>query len=302
MAKLYILGNGFDLAHGLETKYSDFRKWLSRKCNRLLFYILIYNEMGVFSQKLDGNWANIENCLKLNLSRIDEINNAFSKVDFSSYTFATKFFKSSIYGTILKVFKNKFRSWVKEIEKQINKKELKIKEIFDFSADDKFISFNYTSTLQIVYKIADANIRQIHGRISLPNYITFGTKKNNKSNITEPNEYTYTFNKEYKGKKETIINKVLPKWCENIEEVVIYGCTFDMESGDFEYFNAFSEYLKGKKIKLIYYCDESNPNDLQDKNEKEKLIEALNKKNELDIELVSSIDFLKKHEHLNLKN
>lgn len=25
---LYIVGNGFDLAHGLKTKYNDFRNWL----------------------------------------------------------------------------------------------------------------------------------------------------------------------------------------------------------------------------------------------------------------------------------
>ena len=28
MDKLYIIGNGFDCAHGLPTKYSDFRKYV----------------------------------------------------------------------------------------------------------------------------------------------------------------------------------------------------------------------------------------------------------------------------------
>lgn len=28
---LYIIGNGFDLAHGMATRYSDFKRWLIKK-------------------------------------------------------------------------------------------------------------------------------------------------------------------------------------------------------------------------------------------------------------------------------
>lgn len=33
--RLFILGNGFDLSHGLETKYTDFEKWVSNRNKRL---------------------------------------------------------------------------------------------------------------------------------------------------------------------------------------------------------------------------------------------------------------------------
>ena len=29
MSNLFIIGNGFDIAHGLPTKYADFKKYLS---------------------------------------------------------------------------------------------------------------------------------------------------------------------------------------------------------------------------------------------------------------------------------
>lgn len=31
MKKLYIIGNGFDLAHGIRTSYNDFISWYKKK-------------------------------------------------------------------------------------------------------------------------------------------------------------------------------------------------------------------------------------------------------------------------------
>ncbi len=30
MSTLYIIGNGFDLSHGLKTRYTDFSKWVEK--------------------------------------------------------------------------------------------------------------------------------------------------------------------------------------------------------------------------------------------------------------------------------
>lgn len=299
MAKLYILGNGFDLAHGLKTKYSDFGDWLLKKNFEAYILINFYSIIGVYSEKLEGNWGNIENALNLNYEELEKINDFFSKGSLLSISHQTYFMMSSIFDQIIRVFKDDFREWVEEIEKQINNKKSEIKKIFNFSKDDKFISFNYTSTLQTVYEIADANIRQIHGKISSRENIIFGTEKNNKSNVTNLNSYkhTYTsiFSKESKRIATNVIDNLLSDWCKNIEEVIIYGCTFGKENGDIEYFKGFCECecLKGKKIKLIYYCDESNPNDSQDEKDKSELVKSLDK-NSKNIKPVSNIEFLSK--------
>lgn len=34
MAKLYILGNGFDIAHSIESRYSDFERWVEKSANK----------------------------------------------------------------------------------------------------------------------------------------------------------------------------------------------------------------------------------------------------------------------------
>ena len=36
MNRLILIGNGFDLAHGLKTKYADFIEWYRRECNTRL--------------------------------------------------------------------------------------------------------------------------------------------------------------------------------------------------------------------------------------------------------------------------
>lgn len=35
--RLFIIGNGFDLAHGLKTKYEDFRKYLEENNENFLY-------------------------------------------------------------------------------------------------------------------------------------------------------------------------------------------------------------------------------------------------------------------------
>ncbi|NAA54043.1 AbiH family protein [Enterococcus faecalis] len=61
--RLFILGNGFDLSHGLETKYTDFEKWVSNRNKRLhekiTFMMEEHNKIVVnLEDKL--NWSDFE--------------------------------------------------------------------------------------------------------------------------------------------------------------------------------------------------------------------------------------------------
>ena len=50
MRSLFILGNGFDLAHGMPTRYSDFRKYLVSSYPDIAEYKNYCTDMFIFNQ------------------------------------------------------------------------------------------------------------------------------------------------------------------------------------------------------------------------------------------------------------
>lgn len=61
--RLFILGNGFDLSHGLETKYTDFEKWVSNRNKRLHEKItFMMDEHNKIVENLEDNlnWSDFE--------------------------------------------------------------------------------------------------------------------------------------------------------------------------------------------------------------------------------------------------
>ena len=55
---LYILGNGFDIAHGISSRYSDFEKWVKARGNKQLV-----DMMNVFFSNEHDLWADVETAL-----------------------------------------------------------------------------------------------------------------------------------------------------------------------------------------------------------------------------------------------
>ncbi len=65
-SNLYIIGNGFDIMHGLSTKYEDFRKWLVTNGDEQL--VKLMNLLFPYAPDNDDNngnwfWSDIENYL-----------------------------------------------------------------------------------------------------------------------------------------------------------------------------------------------------------------------------------------------
>src|SRR5690606_6187141 len=53
MNRLILLGNGFDLAHGLKTGYNDFIKWYFKKCLRSSFTHAPFEDTMLYVVKVD---------------------------------------------------------------------------------------------------------------------------------------------------------------------------------------------------------------------------------------------------------
>lgn len=160
MDTLYIIGNGFDRHHGLNTRYCDFHK-----------YIIEYNEdleneienYFAFEAGDDFLWSNFEKNLETfdwkaffddncHVNPLDE--------DFKpSYTFGVEDSIEEETDRFVSKIQDSFESWIRDIDIGSVKKKLRLKE------DSFFINFNYTMVLEEVYKIQQENILHIHGDI-----------------------------------------------------------------------------------------------------------------------------------------
>lgn len=173
MKRLFILGNGFDLSHGLETKYTDFEKWVSNRNKELhekiSFMMEEHNKIVLnlehklnwsdfeksFHEIIQGGWG--ENFIEENIQ--DYLSNPgdpnFSDADWGAL-------ERELEGQLVSLSDVKllFNEWISlTIEPTV--KQHRPKYVFD--KEDMFFSFNYTTTLETIYKIKESNIYHIHG-------------------------------------------------------------------------------------------------------------------------------------------
>lgn len=164
MEVLYIIGNGFDLWHGLPTKYTDFYAFSSSELDEFEQYFLDPSSKPL--------WYNFEENLgKFNR---DEFYDRHNFIDLSDESFKS----SMVYGledditeeanNMVESIGSLFHDWIESIP--IEDVEAKI----DFKLTGRFISFNYTSLLQAVYEISDDLVFHIHGSLSKYDNLIFG--------------------------------------------------------------------------------------------------------------------------------
>ncbi len=165
MAKLYIIGNGFDLWHGLPTGYDCFYAFAKEMLDELENY---YS----FHVAHKGPWCDFEN----SLGCFDwlQFYEAHNHIDVASESFRP----SEVYGLEdalieqadhhVEAIREFFREWVEEID--ISVAEIKLA----FPQDARFITFNYTSTLQSIYGISDEWVFHVHGRADKFDDLIFG--------------------------------------------------------------------------------------------------------------------------------
>lgn len=199
MAKLFIIGNGFDLAHGMKTKYSDFRQFLIDNyldgeytpysfCDVPQTILMPdgdeqYNERDVVESILkilddtEGvDWNNVETslgCLQYHLF-LDDYD--FYDPEDDNYMRDTYYrnqdLSSQLQGALCQI-NNYFQEWINTIEiATIPKTEFR--KLIN-PQDDLFINFNYTRTLQDLYNIQ--NVCHIHGTANEKIYFGHGERE-----------------------------------------------------------------------------------------------------------------------------
>ena len=188
MSTLFIIGNGFDIAHGIPTKYSDFREfilgmypnaeknskkivsleYLNRKSPEEIAAEFLICAMDVACGK---TWADFEDALsrihffdKWPKSHHEDDEDA-DREQATNHLLKMMVMNDKVIQSIMQwqVFLSK---WIRNVENRIdagfyNTKESIKKEIA--KNESVFITFNYTKTLQVLYDIK--KVIHIHNRV-----------------------------------------------------------------------------------------------------------------------------------------
>ena len=159
---LYIIGNGFDLHHGIKSRFSDFKRYL-QDVDRAL-YKLVDEYIPA-----DENWSDLE--LALADVDPDEIKNyarqflkSYSADPWSdSYHHDYQYEINRIVEGLSVKLKKRFTEWVSKI--YIPRPVEVEGQRLNLNRDAKYLSFNYTPTLSMIYGISKDNILYIHGEV-----------------------------------------------------------------------------------------------------------------------------------------
>lgn len=163
--KLYIIGNGFDLHHGINSSYKNYLVWLI--ANRKDIYDLI---LKYYPDAVDKEWWN-EFEFNLGFPDTQEVK---YEIDNSSYygqpsEDEIEEMRSISWdrgawdihvtlGLLIDQIKSSFCDWISSLESANSSKKLNL----DLS-NAIFLNFNYTKTLECLYEVEEKNILYIHG-------------------------------------------------------------------------------------------------------------------------------------------
>ena len=297
---LFIIGNGFDMGHGISTRYWDFRTYLERLYPEFLYafeeHYYLYPGMSNES-KASLLW----NELETNLANIDEdviIENAVSiDMDLDSGDVG-------IEDTLYNYFSDEY-SYIKRLSGYLKQwvRTIRIKGVVPktslITPDNFYITFNYTAVLENVYQVSPSNILHIHG--SLREYdIDPVLGHGNQKRIESIKEKKEEANRLFDEKWASICRAVEDYYLRTYKDVGKYSLSLhslskmeidgisvighSLASVDRTYFRAIDTLSDGKLTWKVYYYSEKDVNSL-----KHNLIDA--GVDEVRIRMISSSNF-----------
>lgn len=157
---LFIIGNGFDLMHGVQSRYTNFRDSISKKSSlRTILETFL---------KVDDVWADFEDALGhldvhvlLDDDQIDMWLGGYGAYDPDAS--AASFYAATevIMGPVLDITRElprRFRMWVESLRVLSQDRPLD-----GLITDGKVLCFNYTEFIEELYGVSHRNVCYIHG-------------------------------------------------------------------------------------------------------------------------------------------
>ena len=169
--RLYIIGNGFDIRHGLPTGYKHFKSYVAKNDQELYDAIEEYIPAGDEWNELESALGEIDYELILQNSEMFLV--SYDTNDWSdAYHHDYQYEVDKITRMLSARLKEQFADWVKgiNIADAYNSKQY----IPPIPRESLYFSFNYTNILQKIYPVPDAQVIHIHGNCSYDNDLILG--------------------------------------------------------------------------------------------------------------------------------
>ena len=138
--KLYVIGNGFDLAHNLQTSYSNYYSYIKSHANE------------------NNKWNDILEYYPENHELWSDAETYICKIDRKRFLEPKQIFGISDLDSLFDKIKKSFELFIIEVEKHVDE----LSPIFHIDKDALFLTFNYTTVLEDVYGIQKERVLHIH--------------------------------------------------------------------------------------------------------------------------------------------
>lgn len=246
MATLHIIGNGFDLHHGIASSYEDFREYAWKYSGSDAYWVGQLETC--YPTKKNGElelWCDLEHALG-NINFQNAFSESTEDIELeedhemrfqAQMEDAPKYHLEMMFGAFHRIFEK----WVNQIDIDVQAVALP-----HFDRNGLFLSFNYTETLEAIYQIPKAQINYIHGKRNCHQRLVVGHINNLNGNdflVQEPLIYEYeaydniakVVNQQQKNISGIVCDNA--KYWESltsIDKIVIYG--HSLSDIDFSYF------------------------------------------------------------------
>lgn len=265
---LHIVGNGFDLAHGIASSYADFKDYAWKHGDQYLMGLLetCYSDANPWNGEL-YLWSDLERALgnpdfqaAFEASTDDiQLEDGHEGRYIAQMENAPEF----LLGMMFDAFHRVFEDWANDIDNNVDP----IPHLSHFGGGDNYLSFNYTDTLEKVYGVPRNRINYIHGRRNSNDEIIVGHHAVVNANdhlSDDPMVYEYQgydnianeVNKQRKLTSDIIANNS-EYWQSlgQVDKVMVYG--HSLTDVDMDYFHEVAKHVKGvcEWHFSIYYYD-----------------------------------------------
>lgn len=268
-SKLYIIGNGFDLHHGIQSSYSNFKTYLKNTDYDIFEAVETYLSP-------EDNWSDLEESLaSLDTEYLTENASDFlvsyGAEDWSdAYHHDYQYEIEQVVDSLSSKLKEHFSAWINELYIP-NRNEIS-SSLLHIDPNATYLSFNYTDTLEKVYSVQKSNTLFIHGYAKNNSNLILGHAWN-PINIPTLNEEDYGrldtrviegneiinqyFYKTFKQTFKIIqANAIFFNNLKNVSEIYILG--HSLSNVDIEYFKVIVEHTDSNDVlwTVSYYNNE----------------------------------------------
>ena len=265
---LHIVGNGFDLAHGIASSYADFKDYAWKHGDQYLMGLLetCYPDVNPWNGEL-YLWSDLERALgNLDFQAAFEASTDDIQLEDGHegrYIAQMEDAPEFLLGMMFDAFHRVFEDWANDIDNNVDP----IPNLSHFGGGDNYLSFNYTDTLEKVYGVPRNRINYIHGRRNSNDEIIVGHHAVVNANdhlSDDPMVYEYQgydnitneVNKQRKLTSDIIANNS-EYWQSlgQVDKVMVYG--HSLTDVDMAYFHEVAKHVKGvcEWHFSIYYYD-----------------------------------------------